>query len=82
MRQILIVASCWFSLSLHNLLTMHGHRNLKIKFLVKLGNSGKKIREMLVQVYGDNSMKKTGIRLISVVTFYIVHFILFIYLAA
>ena len=25
----LIVASCWFSLSLHNLLTMHGHRNLK-----------------------------------------------------
>jgi len=26
----LTVASCWFSLSLHNLLTMHGHRNLKI----------------------------------------------------
>jgi len=26
----LIVASCWFSLSLHNLLTMHGHRNLKL----------------------------------------------------
>ena len=25
----LTVASCWFSLSLHNLLTMHGHRNLK-----------------------------------------------------
>ena len=25
----LIVASCWFSLSLHNLLTVHGHRNLK-----------------------------------------------------
>jgi len=24
------VVSCWFSLSLHNLLTMHGHRNLKI----------------------------------------------------
>jgi len=24
----LTVASCWFSLSLHNLLTMHGHRNL------------------------------------------------------
>jgi len=22
--------SCWFSLSLHNLLTMHGHRNLKL----------------------------------------------------
>ena len=25
----LTVASCWFSLSLHNLLTMHSHRNLK-----------------------------------------------------
>ena len=25
----LTVASCWFSLSLHNLLTLHGHRNLK-----------------------------------------------------
>jgi len=25
----LTVASCWFSLSLHNLLTMHGHRNPK-----------------------------------------------------
>ena len=24
----LTVASCWFSFSLHNLLTMHGHRNL------------------------------------------------------
>jgi len=28
----LTVASCWFSLSLHNLLTMHGHRNLKLEF--------------------------------------------------
>ena len=27
----LTVASCWFSLSLQNLLTMHGHRNLKAK---------------------------------------------------
>ena len=26
----LTVASCWFSLSLHHLLTMHGHRNLKL----------------------------------------------------
>ena len=31
-----------------------------IKFLVKLG-SGNKIREMLVQVYGDNVMKKTAV---------------------
>ena len=30
----LTLASCWFSLSLHNLLTMHGHRNLKIRIVV------------------------------------------------
>ena len=29
-NKLLTVASCWFSLSLHNLLTMHGHRNLKL----------------------------------------------------
>jgi len=32
----LIVASCWFSLSLHNLLTMHGHRNLKLYMVLAL----------------------------------------------
>jgi cytochrome c-type biogenesis protein CcmH/NrfF len=32
-----------------------------IKFLVKLGKSGCEIREMLVQVYGDNVMKKTAV---------------------
>ena len=32
-----------------------------IKFLVKLRNSGNEIREMLVQVYGDNAMKKTAV---------------------
>jgi hypothetical protein len=31
------------------------------KFLVKLGKSGSKIREMLVQVYGDNGMKKMAV---------------------
>ena len=30
-----------------------------IKFLVKLGKSGNEIRQMLVQVYGGNAMKKT-----------------------
>jgi transposase len=30
-----------------------------INFLVKLGKSGSEIREMLVQVYGDNVMKET-----------------------
>jgi len=32
-----------------------------IKFLVKLGKSGNEIREMLVQVYGDNAMEKTAV---------------------
>jgi hypothetical protein len=30
------------------------------EILVKLGKSGNKIREMLVQVYRDNAMKKTA----------------------
>jgi len=29
-----------------------------IKFLVKIGKSGNEIRQMLVQIYGDNAMKK------------------------
>jgi len=33
----------------------------KIKFLLKLGKSGNENREMLVQVYGDNAMKKTAV---------------------
>ena len=32
-----------------------------IKFLVNLGKRGNKIREMFVQVYGDNAMKKTAV---------------------
>ena len=32
-----------------------------IKFLVKLGKSGNETREMLVQVYRDNAMKKTAV---------------------
>jgi len=32
-----------------------------IKFLVKLGKSGNEMREMLMQVYGDNVMKKTAV---------------------
>jgi len=34
---------------------------MNIKFLVKLGKSGNKVREMLVLVYGDNAMKKTAV---------------------
>ena len=36
-------------------------QQMNIKFLVKLGKSGNEIREMLVQVYGDNAMKKTAV---------------------
>jgi len=32
-----------------------------VKYLVKLGKGGNEIREMLVQVYGDNTMKKTAV---------------------
>ena len=32
-----------------------------IKFLVKLGKSGTETKEMLVQVYRDNAMKKTAV---------------------
>jgi hypothetical protein len=32
-----------------------------IIFLVKLRKTGNEIREMLVQVYGDNTMKKTRV---------------------
>jgi cytochrome c-type biogenesis protein CcmH/NrfF len=40
-----------------------GEQRTNIIFLVKLGKSGNEIREMLVQVYGDNatSMKKTAV---------------------
>ena len=36
------------------------HRT-NIKFLVKLGKSGNEIREMSVQVYGDNVMRKIAV---------------------
>ena len=36
-------------------------QRMNIKFLVKLGKSGNKIRQMLVQVYRDNAMKKTTV---------------------
>jgi len=36
-------------------------QRMNIKFLVKLGKSGNEIREMLLQVYRDNAMKKTAV---------------------
>jgi hypothetical protein len=36
-------------------------QRMNIKFLVKLDKSGSEIREMPVQVYGDNAMKKIAV---------------------
>jgi len=36
-------------------------QRMNIKFLVKPGKSGNEIREMLVQVYRDNAVKKTAV---------------------
>ena len=41
--------------------TLELEQRTNVRFLVKLGKSGKEIREMLVQVYGDNAMKKTEV---------------------
>ena len=40
-------------------LELEQHTN--VKFLVKLGKTGNEIREMLMQVYGDDAMKKTAV---------------------
>ena len=49
----------WFAAARMSELELEQRTN--IKFLVKLGKSGNEIREMLVQVYGDNAMKKTAV---------------------
>jgi hypothetical protein len=36
-------------------------KRTNIEFLVKLGNRGNKIREMLLLFYGDNGMTKTAV---------------------
>ena len=43
------------------MLELELEQRASIKFLVKLGKSGNEIREMLVQVYRDNAMKKTAV---------------------
>jgi len=43
------------------MLELELEQRTNIKFLVKLGKSGNEIREILVQVYGDNAMKKTAV---------------------
>jgi hypothetical protein len=36
---------------------------MNIKFHVKLDKSGSEIREILVQVYGDNAMRKAAVKM-------------------
>jgi len=43
------------------MLELELEQRTNIKFIVKLGKSGNKIREMLVQVCRDNAMKKTAV---------------------
>jgi len=43
------------------MLELESEQRTYIKFLVKLGVSGNEIREMLLQVYGDNAMNKTAV---------------------
>jgi len=42
-------------------LNYESNEQTNIKFLVKLGKSGNEIRDMLLQVYGVNAMKKTAV---------------------
>ena len=43
------------------MLELELEQRTNIQFLVKLGKSGNKIREMLVQVYRDNAVRKTAV---------------------
>jgi hypothetical protein len=63
-----VVVDLWQSLTVWRLLLSEcvavcrrKNVGINIKFLVKLGKSGSKIREMLVQVYKDNAVKKTTV---------------------
>jgi len=48
---------CVFWCATARMLELELEQRTNIAFLVKLGKSGNKIREMIVQVYGDNAMK-------------------------
>jgi hypothetical protein len=63
-----VVVDLWQSLSeWHILLSEYvlvchcEHFGTNIKLLVEFGKSGSKIRDILVQVYRDNAMKKTAV---------------------
>jgi len=50
----------WYAAARMSELELREQRT-NMKCLVKLEKSGKEIREMLVQVYGDSAMKKTAV---------------------
>ena len=71
---VVVVVDLWQSLSKWHLLLsacvwcaavrvseLELEQQTNITFLVKLGKSGNEIREMLVQVYGGNAVKKTAV---------------------
>ena len=43
------------------MLELELEQQTNIKFLVILGNIGNEIREIILQVYSDNAMKKTAV---------------------
>ena len=51
---------CVFWCAAARMLELELEQRTNVKFLVKPG-SGNEIRQMLVQVYGDNAMKKTAV---------------------
>jgi len=55
------ITVCVFWCAAARMLELELEQQTNIKFLVKLGKSGNKIREILVQVDGDNAMKKTAV---------------------
>ena len=57
--QLLLLYAFWCAARRMSELELEQRTN--IKFLVKLGKSGNEIREMLVQVYRDNAMKKAAV---------------------
>ena len=59
MASITVCVVFWSAVARMSTLELEQRTN--VRFLVKLGKSGKEIREMLVQVYGDSAMKKTAV---------------------
>jgi hypothetical protein len=67
---LLLIYGSLFLSGVYYCLSMFWCTNARMsELLVKLGKSGSEIREMLMQVYGDNAMKKTAVYYKWVLTF-------------